>query len=72
MQRWLIDRIEGDWAVCETDGGMEKLPRAALPQGAREGDVLLREDGVLRVDEPGTAARRAAVEDRFQRLKKKR
>ncbi|MBS2032872.1 MAG: DUF3006 domain-containing protein [Deltaproteobacteria bacterium] len=40
MAQLFLDRIEGDVAVL-LDGKREvKLPRAYLPAGAREGDVL--------------------------------
>lgn len=39
--RYVIDRFEGDRAVVELeDGSMVSLPGAALPAGAREGDVV--------------------------------
>ena len=37
----IIDRIEGDVAVCEReDGSHIEIPRLCLPDGAREGSVL--------------------------------
>ena len=36
----VVDRIEGGFAVCETDNGQRLLPLADLPGGVREGDVL--------------------------------
>ncbi len=37
----IIDRFEGDYAVCETDtGSFADVPRAVMPQGAAEGDVI--------------------------------
>jgi len=35
-----IDRFEGEWAVVEWNRTVFNLPRALLPQDAREGDVL--------------------------------
>ena len=40
MAELFLDRIEGDVAVLVVDGREVKLPRAALPADAREGDVL--------------------------------
>ena len=37
---WILDRIEGDRAVIETDQGGLELPRQQLPPDAKEGDVL--------------------------------
>ena len=36
----VVDRIEGTFAVLEVDGAFVDFPLAALPEGAREGDVL--------------------------------
>ena len=42
MTRVVVDRIEGDWAVCEpAEGGdVIELPARWLPDGAGEGSVL--------------------------------
>ena len=57
----VIDRIEGDFAVCEgEDRSREDIPLSALPAGVREGDCLRKAPGggyVLDADE--TARRRA-------------
>lgn len=59
-----IDRIEGEWAVCEYEQGKTlDLPAALLPEGAREGDVLR-----LVVDREGTDERKARAEELRNRL----
>ena len=40
MAELFLDRIEGDVAVLTYEGREVKLPRALLPAGAREGEVL--------------------------------
>ena len=41
MKKLIIDRFEGDFAVCETEElGFIDIPKAALPDEAREGDVI--------------------------------
>lgn len=42
MTRYTLDRVEnGDWAVLEDEQAVTfRVPRAWLPAGAREGDVL--------------------------------
>ena len=41
MEYYAIDRIEGNYAVCEKDGEtMVNISRAMLPDGAGEGNVL--------------------------------
>lgn len=39
--KWIIDRFEGDFALCEIEKGViYNIPRAALPENVREGDVI--------------------------------
>lgn len=64
----IIDRFEGDIAVLETDSGMESVDRAALPQEAGEGDVLVTENGVYTIDTEATLARRESVKNKFRSL----
>ena len=39
---WSIDRIEGEYALCENTvtGETRRIPLAELPQGAGEGALL--------------------------------
>ncbi|MHB9146794.1 MAG: DUF3006 domain-containing protein [Symbiobacteriia bacterium] len=56
---WVIDRFEGEYAVLVGDDrAVAQLPKANLPAGVKEGDVL-RLDLVL--DEEETARRRARI-----------
>lgn len=70
MERWIIDRIEGDVARCEReDATFIDLDLALLPQEAKEGDCLFRlPDGGYAVDEGETQARRAKAAERLRRL----
>ena len=67
MKRYIIDRIEENIAYCE-DEQLEtiELSRESLPENAREGDVLVEEDGVFAVDDARTEARRAAVREKLR------
>lgn len=78
-RRLTVDRIEGDLAIVLVDGGpLLDLPLWMLPDGCREGDVLI---ATSRSGEPGTsnlrftrdvaASRdsREAVATRLQRLR---
>lgn len=57
----IIDRIEGDFAVCEQDGrAMRTLPLAQLPPGVHEGDCLRETADGYAVDQEETQRRRAA------------
>jgi hypothetical protein len=69
---YTIDRLEGRaWAVVEWSGAGRapetfNLPRAALPAGAREGDVVRI---YSRVDAAATAGRRAAAAELARQVK---
>lgn len=55
----IIDRFEGNYAVCEDDGAPALLPRASLPPSAAEGDVLIpTEEGGFIIDAFHTAMRK--------------
>lgn len=58
MEYWVVDRIEGDLAVCEHGEQTEAIPLRELPQGLREGDCLFWEDGGFLVDQAETDRRR--------------
>jgi len=59
----IIDRFEGDFAVCEkTDRSMMNIRRSRLPPDAKEGDVLLIKGAMITVDARETAARRSRAE----------
>lgn len=64
-RRLTVDRFEGEWAVVETDGGrVVDVPLWILPEGVREGDVV-----VLRVDAEATGAARAEAGELLDRLR---
>ena len=61
----MVDRFEGEWAVVQVDGGSSvDLPVSVLPEGTREGDVL-----VLRVDPEATRAARDEARALLDRLR---
>lgn len=66
----IIDRFEGDFAVLETDGGMLEVGRELIPENAREGDVLAVINGAYMIDKEAAEARRAAVREKFNRLRR--
>lgn len=62
--KWIIDRFEGDKAVIESaDQSHFDLPRSALPEGAKEGDVI-----ALTIDADETSARRKKIAGLRKRL----
>ena len=58
-----IDRFEGDYAVCEKpDRTMLNIPKGKLPAGAKEGDILVVDGDVIKIDLGGTAARKKSID----------
>ena len=65
----IVDRITETQVYIEDEaGGIRAIPRALLPEGAREGDVLVRTGGIWRVDAEKTEKRRAMTKNRLERL----
>ena len=49
--RFIVDRIEGHFAVCEDENmQMKDIPLADLPEDIREGNVLEYNNGILTVE----------------------
>ncbi len=66
-----LDRLESGIAILVTDTRAPvRLPCAALPPGAREGDVLRRDGDVYTVDVQETARRKEKNARLFAALKK--
>lgn len=62
----MVDRFEGEWAVVQVDGGSPvDLPVSILPEGTREGDVV-----VLRLDPEAGRAARAEAAALLERLRR--
>ncbi len=65
----IIDRFEGDLAVCERpDRTMLNIPRSSIPAKAKEGDVLIIRGDHIRLDSSETARRRKAIEEKMKKL----
>lgn len=44
MDYLIIDRFEGEYAVCEkSDGTMTKIAKVCLPKNAESGDAIIKE-----------------------------
>ncbi|MEQ8235177.1 MAG: DUF3006 domain-containing protein [Syntrophomonadaceae bacterium] len=64
----VIDRFEGSYAVCETDGKeMVNIARSKVPPEAKEGDVLLLGD-IIRVDFDETERRKKEIQELIKDL----
>jgi hypothetical protein len=69
---WIIDRMEGQVAVCETEEGSKiHIPKDALPPEAKEGDVIREEKGSYVVDAAATLRRQTAMREKLNRLRKR-
>ncbi len=68
MERWILDRFEGDRAVFETEEGFTSVSRGGLPTGAREGDCYSVSGGALLFDPEQTAQRRAKLANKAKSL----
>ena len=67
-----VDRFEEDQAVlCDDDENTRVVPRAALPQGTTEGDVLIETAEGFVPDATETEARRARVRALQERLRRR-
>lgn len=61
----IVDRIEGTQVVLEYEGTVFTLPKALLPEEAKEGDVLTINIGI---DKLATVDRRRRVKSLEDRL----
>jgi len=64
----VIDRFEGELAVLEIEGKFKNVPRRNIPEGAREGDVLVFKDQFWIIDKELTLDRKKANEALLREL----
>ena len=64
----IIDRFEGEYAVCEAEDEMRNIAKIFLPKNASEGDVLVEKNGEYTIDYSETERRRKAVRDLQNKL----
>ena len=72
---YVIDRIENGIAVCECleTGAVLEISKKNLPKGAREGDVIRRQDEhSFSIDAELTKKRRENLTNRMNRLFKRK
>jgi len=69
----ILDRIENDIAVIETDDKIIEVKLSELAENAKEGDVLTESDGKYIVDSEAKGERREKLASMYRnRLRKKR
>ena len=60
--RYIIDRFEGAFAVCEDESGaFRNIEKSKLPKGIRSGDVVVFEEGSVFVDRAASDKRRTEI-----------
>lgn len=59
--KYIIDRFEGDYAVCEYEGQMVDIPKKSIPNQAREGSVLVKLGDVFVLDKETEKALRDRI-----------
>ena len=68
MERYIVDRFEGDFAVLESEnGGTVDILKSDLPD-VKEGDVIVFEDGYYKVDREETQRRRELIAEKMRKL----
>jgi len=67
-----VDRIEGNYAVCENrqTGEFINISLYILPENIHSGDILKYIDGKYIVDIAVRNSLKESIQDRFNRLKK--
>ena len=67
MERYIVDRFEGEYAVLEKEDGTTIDVLKELVSGV-EGDVVVLKDGEYHADEEQTLARRRMIEEKMRKL----
>lgn len=67
MEKYIVDRFEGEYAVLEKEDGTTIDVLKELVSGA-EGDVVVLKDGEYHADEEQTLVRRRMIEEKMRKL----
>ncbi len=70
MRKLIIDRFEGNYAICELeDKSFEKIPKYKLPLECQEGTCLIQDsDGMYQKDSETTTNREKRITEKINRL----
>ena len=69
MKKMSIDRIVGELAVCFNDQNQEiKIDKKLIPPEAKEGDIILYNNGVYLIDSDETEKRKLLARSLFSSL----
>ncbi|MFR5601360.1 MAG: DUF3006 domain-containing protein [Lachnospiraceae bacterium] len=67
--KYIIDRFEGDFAVCEDENQLfVNIRKALLPEGARPGDILAKDQETYRIDNDASRSRREEMRKKMEKL----
>jgi len=64
----IVDRIEGEFAICEQGENIIEIPLSLVPPSPSEGDVLVKKGGLYFKDRAATARRRAEIKEKLRKL----
>ena len=71
--KYSIDRIEEGFAVCEDENGkMTNIEISALPEDAREGDIISIENGEALILKDETEERRKRIQQKRKDIFKRK
>lgn len=69
MKRLIVDRLENNYAVCETkENKVIHIPMKEIPNNTKEGDVLMLMEGKYVIDTIDTNTRKERIRDKINRL----
>lgn len=70
MKKLIIDRFEGEYAVCETENkSLINIPKLLLPTGIKEGSCLIQQgDGIFYLDENSKLTREQKLRQKMDHL----
>ena len=72
-EKFIVDRIEGDFAVCESEGsGMLNIPLSVLPADIKEGSYIIKDGENFFIDLCGEETARTRIREKMDRIFKKR
>lgn len=68
MEKYIVDRFEGEFAVLEKEsGGTVDILKSDLPP-AHEGDVIIFENGAYKVSREETKKRKELIAEKMRKL----
>lgn len=70
MSKYVIDRFEGAYAICEDESqSMIRIPKYRLPLGCKEGDMIYKDsDNMYQIDKASTKAAEKKIKEKMSRL----